>query len=90
MTGVQTCALPIWETATAERLQGQIDELKKEVAEVRQEVKAAHQATAGEAEKWGETVALEHARNAKLQSERDTLADRVGVLEAQKEGNKNG
>ena len=78
------------ETATAERLQGQIDELKKEVAEVRQEVKAAHQATAGEAEKWGETVALEHARNAKLQSERDTLADRVGVLEAQKEGNKNG
>jgi DNA repair exonuclease SbcCD ATPase subunit len=78
------------ETATAERLQGQVDELKKEVAEVRQEVKAAHQATAGEAEKWGETVALEHARNAKLQSERDTLADRLEVLEAQEEENKNG
>jgi chromosome segregation ATPase len=64
------------ETATAERLQGQIDELKKEVAEVRQEVKAAHQATAGEADKWGETVTLEHKRN-------EELTDQITAITAQ-------
>jgi len=78
------------ETATAERLQGQINELKKEVAEVRQEVKAAQMATAGEAEKWGETVASGHERNAELQSERDTLANRLAVLEAPKKEDKDG
>jgi chromosome segregation ATPase len=71
------------ETATAEGLQGQIGELKKEVAEVRQETKEAHQATAGEADKWRETVALEHKRNAELQSERDALADEVANLKKQ-------
>ncbi len=77
------------ETATSERLQGQIDELKKEVAEVRQETKTAHQATAGEADKWRETVALEHKRNAELQSDRDNLADRLAALEAPKKERKN-
>jgi len=78
------------ETATAAGLQNQIDELKKEVANTREEAKAARMATASDAEKWRETVALGHERNAELQSERDTLADRLALLEAPKEGNKNG
>jgi len=78
------------ETATAAGLQNQIDELKKEVANTREEAKTARLATAGEADKWRETVALEHKRNAELQSERDGLIERLAVLEAPKEGNKNG
>ena len=78
------------EASTAASLQNQIDELKKEVTGTREEAKAARLATAAEADKWRDTVALEHKRNAELQSDRDALADRVGVLEAQKEGNKNG
>jgi chromosome segregation ATPase len=54
------------EAATAAGLQNQIDELKKEVANTREEAKAARLATAGEADKWVETVALEHKRNAEL------------------------
>jgi hypothetical protein len=46
--------------------------------------------TAGEADKWRETVALEHKRNAELQSDRDALADRLSVLEAEKNEQKNG
>jgi uncharacterized phage infection (PIP) family protein YhgE len=78
------------EASTAASLQNQIDELKKEVTGTREEAKTARLATAAEADKWRDTVALEHKRNAELQSDRDALADRVGVLEAQKEGNKNG
>ena len=71
------------EIATAASLQSQIDELKKEVASTREEAKVARMAIAEEADKWRETVALEHKRNAELQSERDSLAERVAKLEQQ-------
>jgi len=72
------------ETATAASLQSQINELKKEIASTREEAKAARLATAGEAEKWRETVALEHKRTAELQSDRDALADRLEAIETSK------
>jgi len=78
------------ETATAASLQGQIAELKKEIASVREEAKTARLATAGEADKWRDTLALEHKRNAELQSDRDALADRLAALEAPKKERKNG
>jgi hypothetical protein len=74
------------ETATAASLQCQIDELKKEVTSVREEAKTARLATAGEADKWRETAALEHKRNAELQSERDNLAERLAALKATEKG----
>jgi DNA repair exonuclease SbcCD ATPase subunit len=73
------------EAATAASLQKQIDELKKEIASTREEAKTARLATAGEADKWRETVALEHKRNAELQSERDGLIERVAKLEIAKD-----
>lgn len=73
------------EIARAASLQSQIDELKKEIVGAREEAKAARQTTSTEADKWRETVALEHKRNAELQAERDSLAERVAVLEQQKQ-----
>jgi FtsZ-binding cell division protein ZapB len=78
------------ETETVAGLQGQIVELKKEITGVREEVKAAQTAMASDADEWRKTVILWREHSAELQSERDALADRVGVPEAQKEGNKNG
>ena len=74
----------------ADGLKSQVADLKTELSESRKEAKAAHQATAGEAEKWRETVALEHKRNAELQSERDNLAERLAALEAEKKEQKDG
>ena len=74
----------------ADDLKSQVSDLKTELSESRKEAKAAHQATAGEAEKWRETVALEHKRNAELQSERDNLAERLAALEATEKEQKNG
>ena len=92
------------ENKSVQLMQSQLDDLKSEVAqartdakearndarEARGETKTAHQATAGEAEEWRKTVALEHKRNAELQSERDTLANRLAVLEAPKKEDKDG
>jgi DNA repair exonuclease SbcCD ATPase subunit len=74
----------------ADDLKSQVADLKTELSESRKEAKAAHQATAVEVEKWRETVALEHKRNAELQSERDNLAERLAALEAEKKEQENG
>ena len=74
----------------ADDLKSQVSDLKTELSESRKEAKAAHQATAGEAEKWRETVALEHKRNAELQSERDALADRLAAMKAAQKEQENG
>jgi len=74
----------------ADDLKSQVADLKTELSESRKEAKAAHPATAVEVEKWRETVALEHKRNAELQSERDNLAERLAVLEATEKGQKKG
>jgi chromosome segregation ATPase len=85
------------EAKSVRLMQTQIDDLKLEVArartdakeartdvrEARAETKKAHQDWSREVEQWGSTVALEHKRNAQLQSERDTLADEVANLKKQ-------
>lgn len=71
-------ALKRFETTEA-KLEKQIDELKKELSGTRDDLKTAGQAAADDAEKWRETVALEHKRNAELQSERDTLSDQLAA-----------
>jgi len=92
------------ETRSADLLTAQINDLKSEVAlartdakearaearEARLETKSAHDATAKEVEAWRDTVALEHKRNAELQSERDGLAERLAVLEAPEKEQDNG
>jgi len=74
----------------ADDLKSQVSGLKGELSESRKEAKAVHQATTDEAEEWRKTVALEHKRNAELQSDRDSLAERLAALEAPKEERKNG
>ncbi|WP_018403152.1 hypothetical protein [Marinobacter gelidimuriae] len=68
----------------------QVASLKAEIGRYHERLEVvrdtAQQATAGEAEKWRETVALEHKRNAELQSERDNLAERLAALEATEKG----
>jgi len=71
-------------------LKTELSGLKGELSESRKEAKAVHQATTDEAEEWRKTVALEHKRNAELQSDRDSLAERLAALEAPKEERKNG
>ena len=57
--------------------------MRAELAEARAETKAVREQAAKDATAWREQIALEHKRNAELQSERDSLADKVTTLEQQ-------
>ena len=69
----------------ADDLKDIVSGLRTELAEARAETKAAREQAAKDAEAWRQQIALEHKRNAELQSERDSLAERVAVLEQQQE-----
>lgn len=65
-------------------LRGQYDEIRKELFEVRAEWRVSQEKVEASNEKWREQLALEHKRNSELQSERDSLLDRIAILEAKK------
>lgn len=67
----------------ADDLKEIVSGLRTELAEARAETKAAREQAAKDAEAWREQIALEHKRNAELQSERESLADKVTTLEQQ-------
>lgn len=69
----------------ADDLKDIVSGLRTELAEARAETKAAREQAAKDAEAWRGQIALEHKRNAELQSERDSLADRVTTLEQQEQ-----
>ena len=67
----------------ADDLKEIVSGLRAELAEARAETKAVREQAAKDATAWREQIALEHKRNAELQSERDSLADKVTTLEQQ-------